>query len=245
MVVHHPCGNTSVVGVQAGLGGAMIDQSVKVQKIKICLTNTIGQMTVVTVAAVLVLGYLTAKSVHFADIWFTKDQQGQLLYNNRKFPEAAERFLDPMWKGTAAYASGLYPESADTFGRIPTAEGFFNRGNALMKGREYRKAIEAYEQAVKENPDWKEASENLELSKYVLEYIEETREQSDTGDTTELSADGVVFDNDENKGKEMIITQQETGLEVQSAEKWMRTVNTESRDFLRTRFALENARGGQ
>ena len=107
-----------------------------------------------------------------------------------------------------------------------------------MKSFDYGKAINAYELAVVEQPDWPEAVENLGLARYVLEYIQGTREQSDTGDESELGADEYKFDNTEERGKEMTITKQST-IELESAEKWMRTVDTETRDFLRIRFELE------
>jgi Ca-activated chloride channel family protein len=173
----------------------------------------------------------------------TPDQQARHLYEGLEFQEAYERFEDPAWKGVAAYDSGLYAESATAFGRTPTAEGFYNRGNAFMKARDYGKAIVAYEQAVADAPDWIEAVENLRLANYTLEYIERVREQSDTGDESELSADDYVFDNTKERGVEVEITQQST-IEMESAEKWMRGVDTETSDFLRTRFLLEATREG-
>ena len=76
-----------------------------------------------------------------------------------------------------------------------------------------------------------------------MEYIESAREQSDTGDESELSADDYVFDNTKERGVEMEITQQST-VELASAEKWMRGVDTDTSDFLRTRFLLEASREG-
>jgi Ca-activated chloride channel family protein len=174
-------------------------------------------------------------------LWLTPDQQARRAYEALEFREAYERFEDPAWKGTAAYDSGLYEESAAAFSRIATAEGFFNRGNAFMKAGSYAKAIVAYEQAVAEAPGWVEAQENLELATWTLEYIERVREQSDTGDDSELSADDYVFDNTKERGLEVEITDQST-IEMESAEKWMRGVDTETRDFLRTRFLLEATR---
>lgn len=179
----------------------------------------------------------------FELLWLTPDQQARRAYEGLEFREAYEQFEDPAWKGVAAYDSGLYEESAAAFGRIPTAVGFYNRGNAFMKARDYSKAIVAYEQAVAEAPDWVEAQENLELATYTLEYIERVREQSDTGDESELGADDYVFDNTKDRGLEVEITQQST-IELESAEKWMRGVDTETSEFLRTRFLLEATREG-
>lgn len=203
-----------------------------------------ASIVLATVIAAAALVWLAWRNGDFTALWLTPDQQGRYAYEHLEFADAFEQFEDPAWKGVAAYSAGLYAESAAAFGRIPSAEGFFNRGNAFMKGREYGKAITAYEQAVVEAPDWVEAQENLALSRYVLDYIERVREQSDTGDESELSADDYVFDNTKDRGKEIEITQEST-IELESAEKWMRSVDTETRDFLRTRFLLEASREGQ
>jgi Ca-activated chloride channel family protein len=200
-------------------------------------------LVLITVVAAAALAWQGWREGDFVSLWLTPDQRARLAYENLEFPQAFELFEDPAWKGVAAYDAGLYAESAAAFGRTPTAEGFFNRGNAFMKGREYGKAIVAYEQAVAEAPDWTEAQENLELATYTLEYIERSREQSDTGDESELSADDYVFDNTKERGVEMEITQQST-IELESAEKWMRGVDTDTSDFLRTRFLLEASREG-
>ena len=200
------------------------------------------QIATVTAVAAVALVVLAERRGDFTALWLTPDQQGRLAYENKEFSAAADLFEDPVWTGRAAYAAGRYPEAAAAFARIPTAEGFYNRGNALMKAREYRQAILSYEQAVAEAPDWPEAAENLRLARHVLEYIEGVREQSDTGDESELGADDVQFDNTQERGKEIVITQEST-IEAESAEKWMRSVDTETRDFLRFRFALEATRG--
>ena len=203
--------------------------------------NFVVAFALVTVVAGGALVWQGVQAGDFLSLWLTPDQQARRAYESLEFREAYERFEDPAWKGTAAYDSGLYEESAAAFGRIATAEGFFNRGNAFMKSGAYGKAIVAYEQAVAEAPDWTAAQENLELATYTLEYIERVREQSDTGDESELSADEYVFDNTKERGLEVEITQQST-IELESAEKWMRGVDTETRDFLRSRFLLEATR---
>jgi len=196
------------------------------------------RLGIVTLLALIVLAVLSVRADNPIDIWLTADQQGQLAVENREWQKAMELFEDPMWSGVAAYSGGKYAAAAENFGRIPSAVGFFNRGNAFMKGFEYVKAIPAYEQAVAEAPDWQEAAENLALAKYTLEYIQDTREASDTGEQSELEADGYKFDNNEDRGKEMTITNEST-MDLAAEEKWMRAVDTETRDFLRSRFQLE------
>ena len=201
------------------------------------------QLAAVTVIAALVLAYMNGPDGRFANLWLTPDQQGRLAYANLEFQAAAELFESPAWKGVAEFRSGRYIESAGTFGRIDSAAGFFNRGNAFLRGREYRKAITAYESAVAEDPDWIEAQENLDLARYTLDYIERSREQGDTGEESGIGADETVYDNQSDRGTDTEVTR-ESVIEAQSAEKWMRSVDTETADFMRSRFLLEASREG-
>ncbi|MDH3644945.1 MAG: tetratricopeptide repeat protein, partial [Gammaproteobacteria bacterium] len=158
------------------------------------------RIVILMLVAALALAAAGWRNGGFVALWLTPDQQGRWAYERLDFSNATDRFEDPMWKGRAGYAAGRYEEAAAAFGRLPTAQGFFNRGNALMKAREYSKAITAYEQAVADAPEWSEAAANLELARYVLDYIEKTREQTDTGNETELGADDFVFDNTRERG---------------------------------------------
>ena len=177
--------------------------------------------------------------------WFlTPDQQGRLAFENAQFDTAADLFEDPMWKGIAAYRTGRYVEAAKLFARVPTARGLFNMGNSLIKSREYYRAIEAFRQAVAEDPTFREAERNLEVAEFLVGYLDRAREATDTGDESELGADGFKFDNRQEKGAEMVITNQ-SRLEAKSADQWMRAVDTEPREFLRFKFALEAERQAQ
>lgn len=203
-----------------------------------CFRRPGVQLTLVTAIALAALMREAAAVQAFVDLWLTRDQQGALAFSDGDYALAVERFEDPAWQGVAAYRGGRYEAAAAAFGRLPSAEGFYNRGNALYKGRDYRGAIKAYEQAVVMAPAWTEAVDNLALARWTLAYIEEQREQSDTGDESELGADDVTFDNEDDRGKAIEITRDST-IEKQSAEKWMRTVDTRTADFLRTRFRIE------
>ncbi len=200
-----------------------------------------AQIALVTVIALVMLLVLREPEGSFEDLWRTPDQQARLAFEGNRFEEAAESFEDPAWKGTAQYRDGQYAEAAGTYGRLGTAAGFYNRGNAFMKAFEYRKAITAYEQAVAEAPDWIEAQENLALARYTADYIERAREQGDTGEQGGIGADDVVYDNESSRGAETEVSR-ESAVEAQSAEKWMRSVDTQTADFLRTRFLLEASR---
>jgi len=199
------------------------------------------QLALVTLAAIAALAWQSTRVRDFVDLWLTADQQGRLAVRDRDWDRAVEAFEDPAWKGVAAYRGGMYEVSADAFGRIATAAGYFNRGDALMKGRDYRNAISAFELAVAEAPDWVDAQEHLELARYTLDYLERSREQSDIGEQPDMDADDYEFDNEDERGREIEIDRN-SAIGLESAEKWMRAVDTDTADFLRTRFELEAAR---
>lgn len=202
------------------------------------------QILVFSAVAALALLLIREPGSSFADLWLTPDQQGRIQFERKEYSAAAEAFSDPAWQGEAHFRKGDYAEAAEAFARQGDATGFYNRGNAFMKAFEYRKAITAYEQAVNDEPDWVEARENLDLARYTLEYIERAREQSDTGEEAGIGADDTVYDNESDRGAETEVSR-ESALEAQSAEKWMRAIDTETSEFLRTRFLLEAVRSGE
>ncbi len=199
------------------------------------------QLGIAAAIALVALGFAWYRSGDFVSLWLTADQRGRMAYEDKDFPAAAELFADPMWAGVAAYDAGRYHAAAESFGRETGAVAMFDRGNALLKGREYHQAVSAYRQAVATDLAFTPARENLELARHIIDYLEELREQSDTGDESELSADEFKYDKKNDKGTEMVINDQ-SRLEAKSADQWMRSVDTRMRDYLKTRFALEASR---
>jgi Ca-activated chloride channel family protein len=169
----------------------------------------------------------------------TPDQRGRLAFEDGRFEEAAEAFQDPLWKGYALYFIGRYPEAAATLARVASADAAFAQGMALVKGREYRPGITAFEAALERDPEHAAAAHNLEIARTILSYLERQREQSDAGEGSE-GADEVVFDKEAEGGTEQTMSEKDR-IKIESAEQWMRTVETRTSDFLSIRFALEAA----
>ena len=127
------------------------------------------QVALVTGIAVVILLVLSVRADRPVSVWLTPDQQGRLAFEARDWSRALELFEDPMWKGAAAYMAGEYETAATDYGRAASATAFFNRGNAYMKSFDYANAIDSFEVAVAEAPDWQEAAQNLELARYTLQ----------------------------------------------------------------------------
>jgi Ca-activated chloride channel family protein len=160
--------------------------------------------------------------------------------NQKRFGDAAELFEDPYHKGYAHLKDGQYEQASEIFAGLNTAEAAFAEGMARIRNREYRPAIAAFETALERRPDWPEAQHNLEVSKAILDYVETTREQSDTGEEAGIGADDTVFDNDDARGSETTVQAPKDGPQTLNAEQWISTIDTDMQDFLRNRFLLEN-----
>ena len=199
--------------------------------------------SVALVVAASLSGGGKAQADGLVDWFLTPDQQGRLAWQDKRFGDAADLFADPAWKGYALYRAGRYPEAIEVLSQIDTADAAVTLGMSHIKSRGYRPAIEAFETALERDPDNATAQRNLELARVILTYVEETREASDTGEESGIGADDVVFDNEAGKGTDTEIEAQPDGEPgLQSAEQWMRSVDTQTKDFLRSRFLLEASR---
>ncbi|MCO7217692.1 MULTISPECIES: VWA domain-containing protein [unclassified Halomonas] len=173
-----------------------------------------------------------------ADAFLTPDQQGRWWAERNDYWRAARHFEDPAWLGYALYRDGQYQAAVEVLERLDSADAAFTQGLALIKNRQYRPAIDAFETVLERDPDYPEGQRNLELAREILAYVEDTREQSDTGEELGIGADDVVFDNEEARGEDTEQPVEKPGQQI-TAEQWIETLDTDTSDFLRQRFAIE------
>lgn len=173
--------------------------------------------------------------------WLTPDQQGQRLFEQGHYGEAAERFADPARQGAALYRAGDFERAAAVFGRQRAPEAAFNRGNALVLLGRYDEAIESYALALQMKPDWPAALENLALAAARKEMLKPP--ESDAGGTGGmLDADEIVFDDSgrvDRSGAETTAQGGEPMSEEEMRAIWLRRVQNDPADFLRARFAWQ------
>jgi Ca-activated chloride channel family protein len=197
-----------------------------------------------TFALVLALPLLPAapaRAEGIADWFLTPDQQGWLAYRKKHYDRAAELFSDPLHKGYAQYHDGQYPATTEMMARLETPEASFLQGISYIRNRQYREGINAFQTTLDRDPDFPGAAQNLELAKKILDYVESTQEQSGTGDEGE-GADEVRYDNTANRGDDTEVPQDDHAPTLLTADQWMNTVDTDTGDFLRQRFAIEAAK---
>jgi Ca-activated chloride channel homolog len=119
-----------------------------------------------------------AQAFEWRDLWQRHDQQGFEAMRAEQPAQAATLFDDPAWRGAAQYRAGSYEASAATLAPLDSAEGQYNRGNALAKAGKLEAAIDAYDRALTLDPNHADARYNRDLlQKYLDEHPEQKQQQ--------------------------------------------------------------------
>jgi Ca-activated chloride channel family protein len=120
-----------------------------------------------------------SEALEWKDLWLRPDQQGQQALRAGDAQRAAELFDDPRWRGTAAFAGEDYDAAARAFAEDDSADGWYNRGNALAAKGELEAAISAYEKSLELKPDQDDARRNLQILEQLRDQ-EQDQEQSNS-----------------------------------------------------------------
>ena len=144
--------------------------------------------------------------------------------------------------GAALFKAGDFESAAAVFGRVPTAEGAYNRGNALVMLGRYDGAIASYQQALNLHPEWPEAENNLEIA--TLRKAALAPPDDDFGGTGGmLEADEIVFDSSgrvANSSEEQTVESDDGKISDESLRAmWLRRVETSPADFLAAKFSYQ------
>lgn len=114
-------------------------------------------------ATLLLALYLPLSPAQAADWWRRADQ-----VEHRRMSEAAD-----------AYRKGDYAAAAERYAQVDSADGHYNRGNALAKAGRYEQALEAYDRALRAHPGMADATAN----RAAVEAALRRQRQSGEGDT--------------------------------------------------------------
>lgn len=180
------------------------------------------------------------------DQWLTRDQQAERLFHAGKFEDAAKLYSDPLRQGTALFRAGHFKEAERAFARDGSAEGSYDRGNALIMLGKYDEAIRSYDRALRLRPNWKEADDNRALAQARKDRLAQSG-GADEGTEGQVKADSMVFDDhpQNNNGDTVEITGGPPLNEEELRTLWLRRVQTKPADFLKARFAYQLHRQGR
>ena len=138
--------------------------------------------------------------------WFlTQDQKGQHAVDQGNWQEADRLFQQPNWKAASSYALENYPAAIQALDKLDkNAAENYNLGNALALSGDTKKAMQAYETALEQDPSLKAAKENLEYLKQQ-EQEQKKKEQASTKQNEEKDQNkqpSQSDSNDENDSKD-------------------------------------------
>ena len=181
-------------------------------------------------------GPAPAEANALTDAFFTRDQQGRWAFEHEHYPQAAALFVDPYWKGIAAYNAADFDLALASFARLDTAQAYFYLGNIHVRRFKFDEAIAAYTQALKLQPQFPEATVNLALA-IALQKDTESAEQN----TPEVKPDEIKMDKAPGKGQSKAVqTEQATSDEL-----WLQNLSTSPAKFLKQKFSLQDQAGGK
>lgn len=132
----------------------------------------------------------------------TADKYGQDAYNKEDYLRATTDFDNQQWKGSAAYKAGDYETALNYFSQDKSANGWYNRGNALAQLQKIDEAIEAYDNTLKIQPSHQQAIENKALLEQMKQQQEQQDQQSDQSQDGEQQGSDQQQQSDEQEQSE-------------------------------------------
>nr|WP_282450122.1 VWA domain-containing protein [Microbulbifer sp. CAU 1566] len=124
---------------------------------------------------------LTAAPKSAADtwqnLWKTPNQQAEEMLQQGDAKSAAEKFDNSQWRGTANYRAGKYDAAAKNFSESADPQGLYNLGNSLTQQGRFDEAINAYDEALKEDPEFSDARQNRDIAEQ-LKKLQQQQQQN-------------------------------------------------------------------
>lgn len=197
--------------------------------------------TAAMVVAALIYGAQIVAKDGWLSLFLTFDQQGRLLFQQKRYNDAANTFINPLWQAAAWYRAGEFKKAAGILTGFDTAEGAFNHGNALAMQGKYEDAVSRYERALALEPEWADARVNLAIARQNAERL---KQKGDEGTGGKLGADEIRFSKEkptESSGGEETVEGPGKFSDTEMRAMWLRRVQTQPADFLRAKFAYQHA----
>ena len=111
--------------------------------------------------------------------WFKNDnQKAEEQFKEQQFEAAEQQFKQGDWKAAAQYKNKQYEDAIKSYKKLDGEEALYNQGNALAQMQQYKEAIKAWDELLKDNPQHEDALFN---KKQVEELLKSQQKQDPNG----------------------------------------------------------------
>ncbi len=122
-------------------------------------------------------------SLSWQSLWKNQDQRAAEILQQGDGKQAAELFTDQDWKAAAHYKAGEYEKALQQLQSQQSSDAIYNRANALAKLGKLQESLDAYDEALKKDPNNEDASYNRKLVEEALKQQQkQDQDQSKQGD---------------------------------------------------------------
>jgi Ca-activated chloride channel family protein len=168
------------------------------------------------------------------DIWFTPDQQGRNALEDGDADMAQSLFENPQWQASAAYKNADYATAAKLYKQGNSADDYYNLGNSLAHMGELDKALNAYDQALKLQPDMQDAITNKKLVEQLKQQQQdqngESQDQSQESNQQDSQSQDSQSQQSQSQDGERQESEQQQQAEQQETEKQQQSDTEEQQD---------------
>lgn len=175
-------------------------------------------------------------------------RKGNDLYENGNYVESQSRYLKALEEnsksfsgafnlGDALYKQEKYEEAANQFNvisqsapdKISKAKAFHNQGNSLLKAKKLEESINAYKNALKNNPKDDDTRYNLAYAQQMLTQQQQQQQQDKKDDKKEEQKDQKDQEQKDNKEEQKEQQQQKEQLSKEEAQQMLDALNNEEK----------------
>ena len=117
----------------------------------------------------------------WSNLWRNADQQGEQLMQQGDASSAVKVYADPRRIAYAKLKAGDYAGAANDLNSLHDSDSDYNRGNALAQSGDLQGALDAYDAALKQDPNNQDARHNRELVAKALK--QQPPQQQKSGDS--------------------------------------------------------------
>jgi len=203
--------------------------------------------TLITIVIIASCLFIYLKPQQFTDLWLTRDQQGQILFNLGHYQQASSTFKSTHWQAYSSYGAQQYKNSATLYGQFTDIESQVAQANALAHAREYVNARNLYQHILTIAPENRAANTNIVIVQAIIDEVNRlsASQRAEQGEAIkELGDEPQTGDGAERKEapKEEKVEQlsaEQLLLDPSLNEMWLRQVQKNPANFLSQKFYMQ------